>query len=72
MSERMLGGEEGYEISLLWIPGKEDDASVCITGPGMTTVHIPYAKWRAFSSAVQRAWVTELFSGDRLFEEDEE
>jgi len=70
--ERRLAKEGDYEITLLWLPGKESEAKVCITGPDMPTVHIPLEEgWPAFTSAVASAWMQTLFFGGSLFEEDE-
>jgi len=69
--ERVLGEKGGYNLTLLWVPGREKDASVCITGPDMQTAHIPMERWWDFAKAVDEAYVDTLVAGDRMFEEDE-
>ena len=69
MTERLLGEAGGYEVSLLWIPGREDDASICLTGPGLMTSHIPLSGWLAFADAVQQAQTEIVALGDGVFEE---
>ena len=68
MTERMLGEAGGYELTLLWVPGREEDASVCLTGPGLMTSHIPLSRWLAFADAVQQAQTEMVALGDGVFE----
>ena len=71
MSERMLAEQDGYEASLLWL--REEDASVCLTGPGLMTAHIPLAQWKAFADVVGTAYARMLACPpDRLFVDDTE
>ena len=68
--ERTLIEKDGYEVSLLWLPEEKDKAVLCITGPGMATLHIPMDRWRSFTSAVSGAWAYMLLLGDGMFEEE--